>query len=496
MRGLKITQLLSVVLLSMGLGLALLPAQETESDFVAVLTIDGAIGPASSDYLQRGFQRAANEGASAVVLKLDTPGGLVTSTRDITKAMLASPVPIIGWVAPDGARAASAGTFIIYASHLAAMAPATSMGAATPVQMGGGMPGDGEDDREREDDDPANGDGSSEATDSDEGEGEQADDQASNTPAPRDRSAEAATAGERKAINDSVAYIKSLAERHGRNAEWAERAVRDAATVTASEALEIGAIELIASNLEQLLADADGRVVNMEDGELTLATAGLPTREYTPDWRTEFLSVITSPQIAYFLLIIGLYGLLLEGYNPGALVPGVVGGISLLVALYALQMLPVNYAGLLLIILGLSLIVAELFAPSFGILGLGGLASLTFGFIILLDSDIPGMEIPTGFIVGLVLVSAASFFITAYLLRKALRLRRVDSARANEGRLALALEDFEGRGNVRLDGEIWQAFSEQPVSKDQNVRVVEQDGLRLLVTPVEDSNFSQANTES
>jgi membrane-bound serine protease (ClpP class) len=477
---------ISLLLLAAGLVLAVAPAQQSETRFVAVLTVDGAIGPATSDYLRRGLDRAAEEGAQAVVLKLDTPGGLVTSTRDITSAMLASEVPIIGWVAPDGARAASAGTFIIYASHLAAMAPTTTMGAATPVSIGGGAPGSNPTEAPTPDQDGDNG-NSEETKASDKEEAKQ-----SSTPTGEDSSTSPGSASERKAINDTVAYILTLAERYGRNADFAERAVREAATVTASEALDIGAIELVAADIDALLEQADGREVRLGESTVTLSTSDAAIRDYAPDWRTEFLSIITDPQIAYFLLIIGLYGLLLEGYNPGGLVPGVIGGVSLLIALYALQLLPVNYAGLLLILLGVGLITAELFAPSFGILGIGGLVSMGIGFVILIDSEAPGMDVPVGFIIGFSLTSALVIFVTGYLLRKALRMRRPDAAHATEGRNAIAMEAFDQTGPVRLDGEIWRATTNAPVSAGQNVRIIEQDGLTLRVEPLPNDSTNAA----
>ena len=307
------------VLLLSGLVPGPLSGQENEGPNVLLLDIKGGIGPATTDYVRRGLDEAADEGAMAVVLRIDTPGGLDAATRDINQAILASPVPVIGYVAPEGARAASAGTYILYATHVAAMAPATSLGAATPVSISGGDAGGG---LEPE---PSGNDGD------DDGNGSQG--------------SSGGTAMERKVINDSVAYLRGLAERRGRDTEFAEAAVRDAATLTSSQALERGVIEFIADNVEHLLAQVDGLELALEQGDITLATAGARVVPVEPDWRNRLLATITDPGVAYFLLMIGLYGLIFEGYNPGVLVPGVVGAIALLLALYALQVLPVNYVG-------------------------------------------------------------------------------------------------------------------------------------------------------
>lgn len=417
---------------------------------VVVLTIEDAIGPATADYYIRGLETAAERGAAAVVLRLDTPGGLDSAMRDIVSATLASEVPVIMWVAPNGARAASAGTYMMYAAHVAAMAPATHLGAATPVSLGGGTPAP----------EPAD--------DSD------ADDEEAAEPRPAD-------AGTLKALNDAIAYIRGLAELRGRNADWAESAVRDAASVNARVALEEGVIDLIAEDLHALLAAVDGREVMTQAGMVTLATAGATTETIEPDWRSRLLATITNPNIAYLLLIVGLYGLLLEGYNPGALVPGIVGAISLLLAAYALQMLPVNYVGLALVLLGIALIVAETFVPSFGALGLGGIAALAFGSIMLLDTDVPGFEVSRTLIGSIAVVAGGALLAT---LMFALRVRRRPVTTGHEamlGRTAVAIEGFDTAGRVRLGGEIWNAVSHTPVVAGQRVRVVAIDGLKLTV---------------
>ena len=347
-----------------------MPAAAQEDKVAYLLTIDGAIGPATSDYLSKGIAAAASQDAELVIIKMNTPGGLDSSMRDIIKAILQSPVPVVVYVAPSGSRAASAGTYIMYASHIAAMAPATNIGSATPVQIGG--------------------DGARKPDKKDEQDEEAGDEEVEKKSKAQDTGT---TAMERKTINDAVAYIRGLAELRGRNVDWAEKAVREAVNVTASEALELGIIDLVAKTQAQLLQDIDGMSVEVNGSEQTVTTAGLAIKVIEPDWRNRLLSVITNPTVAYMLLMLGIYGLIFEGYNPGAIVPGVVGAISILLALYAFQILPVNYAGLALIVLGVILIIAEVFAPSFGLLGIGGVIALASGSVILMDTDIPGYEI-------------------------------------------------------------------------------------------------------
>ncbi len=437
--------------LAIALGLAAAVAVAQPDRTAVVLEINDAIGPATSDYYQRGLASAAERGAPVVVLKLNTPGGLDSAMRDIIQATLASPVPVIMWVAPNGARAASAGTYMLYASHVAAMAPATNLGAATPVALGGGTPApeptaDDEDAETKPDDTPKD-------------------------------------AGNLKAVNDAVAYIRGLAELRGRNADWAESAVRDAASLNARAALEAGVIDLIAEDLDGLLTAADGREVQTANGAVTLATAGLATTAIEPDWRNRLLAAITNPNVAYLLLIVGLYGLLLEGYNPGALVPGIVGAISLLLAAYALQMLPVNYVGLALVLLGIALIVAETFVPSFGALGLGGIAALTIGSIILMDTDVPGFGISKSLIGAIAVVAGGTLLATLAFALKTRRNPVVTGRERMIGRTATAYDDFDGTGRVRLDGELWNATSAAPVRAGQTVTVIAIDGLWLTVSP-------------
>lgn len=439
-----------------------LPSSVESGPSALLLTVQDAIGPATSDYIVRGIARAEDQGAALVVIELDTPGGLDTAMRDIIQAILGSSVPVAVYVWPQGARAASAGTYILYASHIAAMAPATNLGAATPIAIGGAPAPPAESPAEEPaDEDSENGDDSRPAA-----------------PQPRD-------ASERKAINDAVAYIRGLAERRGRNADWAEEAVRDAASVNASRALELGVIDFVARDLDDLFRQIDGLAIEMPGGDVTLATTGLVVERVEADWRTRFLAVISNPTVAYILLLIGIYGLILEGYNPGAILPGVVGAISLLLALFAFQVLPVNYAGLALIVLGVILIIAEFFVASFGALGIGGIAAFIFGSIILMDADVPGFGLPIGLITSVSTVAALLLLGVVWLAMRSRNRPIVSGSEQMEGEIAAALEDFESEGSVRIYGERWRALSPVPVRKGQRLRVTRVDGLLLHVEPID-----------
>lgn len=434
---------------------------ETETQNIStrqalLLDVQGPIGPATRDFLVRSLELAATRDAALVVLRMDTPGGLDASTRDIVRAILNSKVPVVTFVAPEGARAASAGTYILYASHIAAMSPATHVGAATPVAIIGGTAP------------PAS------KPDSDSEPKEKQDREKSENPMTR------------KSVNDSVAYIRGLAERRQRNADWAEAAVRDADSITSEKALELGVIDVIAHDLGDLLEQIDGMLVDVNGREIKLETSGLPIEQIEPDWRSELLGVITSPTIAYLLLLIGIYGLILEGYNPGALVPGVVGAICLLIALYAFQMLPVNYAGLALILLGIILMIAEVMAPSFGVLGFGGILAIVIGSIILIDTDVPGYSVSRALIGSIAAIGALGLMAIIWFAVKA-RQRPIVSGREQlVGETGIAMESFDQEGDIFIHSERWTGVSEAPVNKDQAVTVTGLDGLKLKIRPIDD----------
>jgi membrane-bound serine protease (ClpP class) len=433
-----------------------------------VLTVNEAIGPASTDYIVRGLARAQEQGAALVVLEFNTPGGLDTAMRDIVQAILACPIPVATYVHPQGARAASAGTFILYASHIAAMAPATTLGAATPVAIGlPGMPQPGA--TEPADKTPS-------------GAGEVPTSDAPNkttVPLPGDTM-------KAKQVNDAAAFIRGLAQRHGRNAEWAERAVREAATLTAAEALRENVVDVVATNTADLLRQIDGKTVRMATGDLRLSTQGLQTQALPPDWRHRLLASITNPSLALILLMIGIYGLLIEFSSPGFGVAGIMGGICLLLALFALQMLPVNYAGLGLIVLGMLLLGAELLSPSFGVLGIGGVAAFVAGGILLFDRDVPGMGVPLPLILGLAASSAAVVFLGGGMALRARRAPVVSGREELLGAAGLVLEATPTEVWAQVHGERWAVSCETALEAGQRVRVKAVQGLTLQVMPIAD----------
>lgn len=419
---------------------------------VGLLTIDGVIGPANADYVVHGLARSARLEHQLVILKMDTPGGLDTAMREIIKAILSSPVPVVAYVAPSGARAASAGTYILYASHIAAMAPGTNLGAATPVAIGIGQAPPAQSDPKKKPDD------------------------------------ESTLA--HKQVNDAAAYLRGLAQMRGRNAAWAERAVREAVSLTAEEALTQKVIELVAPDVPALLAQLDGRTLTVLGQARRLETKGVLPVEFAPGWRTRLLETITHPSVALLMMTIGIYGLVFEFMNPGFVAPGVVGAICLLLALYALQLLPVNYAGLALVLLGLMLMVAEAFLPSFGVVGFGGVVAFVAGALMLVDTEVPGFGIPVGLIGALGLASALLLAGTARLALSSRR-RPLASGDATLIGATARVETVAPDGGfdawIRIEGELWQAACALPLSRAQTVRVVARKGLTLEVVPVDTS---------
>jgi membrane-bound serine protease (ClpP class) len=401
---------------------------------VVVIPLSGAIGPASADFVVRSLARAADEHAQLAVLQLDTPGGLDQSMRAIIQAILASPVPVAAFIAPSGARAASAGTYILYASHIAAMAPGTNLGAATPIQLGSDK-------------------AASESTET------------------------------RKQIQDAAAYIRGLAQLRGRNVQWAERAVREAVALSASEALDQKVIDLTATDLNDLLNKLDGKHVRTTAGDLTLSTKDAARIVLNPDWRSRFLATITDPSIALILMMIGLYGLFFEFANPGFVLPGVAGAICLLVGAFALQLLPISFVGLGQIVFGLGCLVAEMFLPTFGTLGIGGIVAFGIGALMLIDTDVPGFGIPVGVIVGVALVTALFVFTVSGLALKARRRPVVSGGEAMLGSIGVMLDD----GWAQVHGERWRvesAASDKAPEKGDRVRVTARHGLTLSVEPM------------
>jgi len=393
---------------------------------VVLVPLEGAIGPASAHFAKRGIERAAKEGAELVILQVDTPGGLDTSMREVIKAILASPVPVAVFVAPSGARAASAGTFILYAAHVAAMAPGTNLGAASPVSIGGG--GSQKDGKKEED------------------------------------------TMTRKVTNDAVAYIRGLAQLRHRNADWAEKAVREGASLPAQEALKLKVIDHVAADVPALLA--------------RLGKPNAEVKALEVDWRTRVLAVITNPTVAYLLILVGVYALIFEFMSPGMILPGVVGAIALLLALYALHLLPVNYAGLALMLLGIAFMVAEVFLPSFGAIGVGGIVAFVLGSLLLIeDTELPGFEIPYALIAGVAAASAGFLILIVGMLVKSRRRAVVSGREQMLGASAEALADFDLEGWARVHGEQWKVRSSRPVRRGQKLRVTGMQGLVLSVEP-------------
>jgi len=424
-------------------------AQRDTGNIAVLLSINGAIGPAMHDYIQRGLSKAAEQRAQVIILQIDTPGGLDVSMRKIIQGIIASPVPVVSFVAPGGARAASAGTYILYASHIAAMAPATNLGAATPVKIDTLAPAPEVLDRTGERPDKSGG-------------------------------QDAMTV---KVINDAVAYIRGLAQMHGHNADWAEQAVREGASLTAAEALDKNVIDLVADDVSDLLAKIDGRTVDLSGESIKLSTRSLTLERLEQDWRTRLLAVIADPNIAYILMLIGFYGLVLEFTLPGTIVAGVVGAISLLLALFAFQVLPINYAGLALILLGITFMLAEALLPGVGALGIGGIAAFVIGSIMLIDTEAPGYSISIPLIATFTLMSAGFFMLVFGMVLKSRKKPVITGIEELIHSTGEALEGFEQEGWVRIHGERWRARTHIPLLPGQQIKVTAMQGLLLEVEP-------------
>jgi membrane-bound serine protease (ClpP class) len=428
----------------------------TEPQQAHIIQINGIISPATEDYFSRSLEKAVSANAAFLLIRLDTPGGLDASMREMIKQIISSPIPVVTYVTPSGARAASAGTYLLYASHIAAMSPATNLGAATPVQFVPAFSPD--DDKDKTADKPKT-----------------------------DKNDDAMT---RKIVNDAVAYIRGLAELRGRNADWAEKAVKEAVSLTADAALEQNVIDIVATDQQDLVQQLNGQKVNVLGSELTLNTQAITLTEILPDWRNKILAVITNPSIAYILMMIGIYGLIFEFANPGSIVPGTVGSICLLIALFSFQVLPINYAGLALMLLGIGLMVAEAFQPSFGILGLGGVAAFVAGSVMLIDTELPGYGINIGVVAGIT-VSTVTFLLIA--LTMVIRNRHDPVVSGREQMLGLqcvALEDFSNVGRVEAHGEHWRARTDRPIHKGEKARVTGMSGLTLRIVPISEQEES------
>ena len=454
--------LLLVLLIASGVSVQAEEQERVPAGALWMLKLDGTVGPSTADYLVRGLEQAAGSGAAAVMLRINTPGGLDSSMRDMVAAVLASPIPVICHVAPGGARAASAGTFLLYSCHIAAMAPATNLGAATPVSIGAPLT-------------PAPG-------------GESPKPEAGGDAAGDDKQAAPASksAMERKVTNDAVAYIRSLAELRGRNADWAEKAVREGASLSAARALEMGVIDLVAADTEALLTALRDKHIKIGSREISLDLVTAPRVVHNPDWRSEFLAVITNPNVAYVLMLIGLYGLIFEFSNPGFGLPGILGATCLLVALYAFQILPISYAGLGLMLLGVGLIAAEVMMPSFGVFGVGGLIAFVVGSIMLMDTEIPAYQVAMPVIVALSVMTGVLLFVILSMAMRAHRRPRVFGAESVINQCATIERVSADQVMARLEGELWSVRCTDPLVVGDRVRVRAMDGLTLVVDKLED----------
>ncbi len=442
----------ALVLVAMLFALGATPAGAAER--AVVLDVNGVIGPAMADYVVRELAAASADDVGLVILRMNTPGGLDSSMRVINTAILSSTVPVATFVAPGGARAASAGTYIAYASAIAAMAPGTNIGAATPIQIGGNplAPGGGTEKKQ----------------------------------AP-DKSGEPADTETRKIVNDAVAYIRSLAAVNGRNADWAADAVRSAVSLPASEALSLHVIDVVATNIPDLLRQIDGRAVTVAGKPTRLATARLVVVSMPPDWRTELLGLITNPNVAFILMLIGIYGLILEFFNPGAVAPGLVGSICLVVALYALALLPVNYAGAALVLIGVGLMIAEIHIGAFGTIGAGGIVAFIIGALMMFPSRTPGFALSGAVVIGAALGSAVLLLLAFAAFLRSRKRAIVTGGEALIGAQGEAVSWHGADGRVRVNGEIWLAHAVAPLTDGSRIRVIGRDGLVLRVESVPSS---------
>jgi len=402
-----------------------------QNNAVYLLKVEGIINPATAGYITKGIEKAEKGGAVCLVIQMDTPGGLMESMRSIVKRMLTAQIPIIVYVAPSGSRAASAGVFITMAAHIAAMAPGTNIGAAHPVQLG-----------------------------------EKIDDKM-----------------EAKILNDTVAYIKTIAKQRGRNEQWAEQAVRESVSVKEDEALTLGVIDLVSPSLKDLLNRIDGRRIEISPGNvITLKVKGVETKDVTMSFRDQLLSIISNPNIAYILLMLGIYGLFFELANPGVILPGVIGGICIILAFFALQMLPINYAGVALILLGIILFIAEVKITSYGMLSVAGVISLLLGSVMLIDSPAEFLQISfVRFILPVVVVSAAFFLFALIMVVRAHRRRPTTGKEGLIGRIGVATVDLKPEGVVEIRGELWNAVADEQIKAGEKVQVKEMDGMKVKV---------------
>lgn len=444
-----------ILLVTFGLFYSSLAQTTSTPQKAILLEINGPIGPATQDYFHRGLEHAISKHAEFVILQIDTPGGLDSSMREIIKDILASPIPIVAYVAPDGARAASAGTYILYASHIAAMAHATNLGAATPVFMESPLTklSDKESSKEKTHQNPH----------------------------------------ENKVVNDATAYIKGLAKLRERNSDWAEKAVKEAASLHSQEALKLGVINIVAKDIPDLLKQLDGKVIPIQSQSKTIKTQDLTVEAWSPDWRVRFLKIITDPNIAYILLLIGIYGFFFEFSNPGFVLPGVMGAISLLLALYGFQLLPLNYAGLALLLAGVFFIITELYMTSYGILGIGGLISFVVGSILLFDLN--GYSVPWGLIAGTSLFTVSFFLIIIRLILKVRSRQVVSGPEALIGCVLIIQEDIDKVGRVKIGGESWKARSPIPLKGGQAVKIIKVTGLELGIEPINSEEHNNVRSK-